>query len=131
MLSAAQAAWTQNTSARIGGVSIWGQAVQVASLTLQLRNLILLQQATRASGQAQVMTYNPAMAVLVGGAKMVADNSVAAPVQLPTYSAIVSALSVAQNAAAIASAPSGPLWPGLASSQQNSAAATGAPTSAQ
>ena len=125
MLSAAQAAWSQNTSARIGGVSIWGQAVQVASLTLQLRNLILLQQATRASGQAQVMTYNPAIAVLVGGAKTVADNSVAAPLQLPTYAAIASALSVAQNAAATASAPSGHLWSGLASSQQNSAS-TGA-----
>ena len=98
-LSAAQAAWSQNTSGRIGGVSIWGQAIQVASLTLQLRNLMLLQQTARASGQAQVMTYNPATAVLVGGAKAVADNSIATPVQLPTYAAIVSALGAAQAAA--------------------------------
>jgi hypothetical protein len=125
-LSAAQAAWSQNTSARIGGVSIWGQAIQVASLTLQLRNLMLLQQAARASGQAQVMTYNAAAAILVGGAPAIADNSITTPAQLPPYTAVAAALSAAQQAAAAAKAPAPPLWPGVTSPQQDLAAATSA-----
>lgn len=104
-LNAAQAAWSQNTSARISGVSIWGQAVQVGSIALQLRNLMLLQQAARASGQVQVMTYNAATAVLVGGAPTIANNSVVSPVQSPSYAAVAAALSAAQKAASVTAAP--------------------------
>lgn len=129
-LSAAQAAWTQNTSARIGGVSIWGQAIQVGSLALQLRNLMLLQQTARASGQAQVMTYNAAAAVLVGSAPVIADNSVATFAQTPTYAAVAAALAAAQKAAATSSA-SPPLWAGVAAPQQDLALAIGAPAASQ
>jgi hypothetical protein len=107
-LSAAQAAWSQNTSARIGGVSIWGQAIQVGSLALQLRNLMLLQQTARASGQAEVMTYNGAAAVLVGGAPAVSENSIITAVQSPTYAAVAAALSASQRAALASPQPHSP-----------------------
>jgi hypothetical protein len=129
-LSAAQAAWSQNTSARIGGVSIWGQAIQVGSLALQLRNLMLLQQTARASGQAQVMTYNAVAAVLVGGARVIADNSVATPAQTPTYAAVAAALTAAQKAA-VTSGASLPLWAGVVAPLQDLASATGAPAASQ
>jgi hypothetical protein len=64
-VNAAQGAWNQNTSARIGAASVWGQAIQTATMALQLRNLILLQQTARASGQASVMTYDATKAALV------------------------------------------------------------------
>lgn len=76
-LSTAQGAWNQNTSARIGGASVWGQAVQTATLALQLRNLMLLQQTARASGQAVVMTYDATRATLVTLAPAATSGSTA------------------------------------------------------
>src|SRR5271163_420095 len=64
-MNAAQGAWNQNTSARIGAASVWGQALQTATVALQLRNLMLLQQTARASGQASVMTYDASKAAFV------------------------------------------------------------------
>ena len=64
-MNAAQGAWNQNTSARIGAASVWGQAMQTATMALQLRNLMLLQQTARASGQASVMTYDASKAAFV------------------------------------------------------------------
>ena len=64
-MNAAQGAWNQNTSARIGAASVWGQAMQTATVALQLRNLMLLQQTARASGQASVMTYDASKAAFV------------------------------------------------------------------
>ena len=64
-MNAAQGAWNQNTSARIGAASVWGQAIQTATVALQLRNLMLLQQTARASGQASVMTYDASKAAFV------------------------------------------------------------------
>jgi hypothetical protein len=64
-ISAAQGAWNQNTSARIGAASVWGQAMQTGTVALQLRNLMLLQQTARASGQASVMTYDASKAAFV------------------------------------------------------------------
>ena len=64
-VTAAQGAWNQNTSARIGAASVWGQAIQTATIALQLRNLILLQQTARASAQSSVLTYDAARAALV------------------------------------------------------------------
>ena len=64
-MNAAQGAWNQNTSARIGVASVWGQAMQTATVALQLRNLMLLQQTARASGQASVMTYDASKAAFV------------------------------------------------------------------
>jgi len=69
-INAAQGAWNQNTSARIGAASVWGQAIQTATIALQLRNLMLLQQTARASGQASVMTYDATKAALVTPAPM-------------------------------------------------------------
>jgi hypothetical protein len=83
-LSAAQAAWNQNTSARIGAASVWGQAIQTAALTLQLRNLMLLQQTARASGQAAVMNYDAAKAALVTVAPAATNNSTASVNFAPT-----------------------------------------------
>ena len=64
-VTAAQGAWNQNTSARIGAASVWGQAIQTATIALQLRNLILLQQTARASAQSSVLTYDAARAAFV------------------------------------------------------------------
>jgi hypothetical protein len=64
-MNTAQGAWNQNTSARIGAASVWGQAMQTATMALQLRNLMLLQQTARASGQASVMTYDASKAAFV------------------------------------------------------------------
>jgi len=76
-LNAAQGAWNQNTSVRIGGASVWGQAIQTATLALQLRNLMLLQQTARASGQAAVMTYDATRATLVTLAPAATSESTA------------------------------------------------------
>ena len=67
-MTAAQGAWNQNTSARIGAAAVWGQAIQTATTALELRNLMLLQQAARASAQASVMTYDATRAALVAPA---------------------------------------------------------------
>ncbi|WP_158816102.1 hypothetical protein [Methylocapsa sp. S129] len=123
-LSAAQSAWNQNTSARIGGASVWGQAIQIGTLAVQLRNLMLLQQTARASGQAQVMTYNAATAVLVNGAPTAPDNSTASVVGAANYAAVAAALSAAQKAASAAPSVSvTPLWAGVAPPQQSLAEA--------
>jgi hypothetical protein len=74
-MSAAQGAWNQNSSARIGAAAVWGQAIQTATVALQLRNLMLLQQAARASGQASIMTYDAAKAALVAPAPTAAIPS--------------------------------------------------------
>ena len=67
-MNAAQGAWNQNTSARVGAASVWGQAIQTATLALQLRNLMLLQQTARASAQASIMAYDATRAALVAPA---------------------------------------------------------------
>ena len=67
-MTAAQGTWNQNTSARIGAASVWGQAIQTATIALQLRNLMLLQQTARASAQSSVMTYDGARSALVNPA---------------------------------------------------------------
>jgi hypothetical protein len=128
-VATAQAAWSQNTGARIGAASIWGQAIQVGSLSLQLRNLMLLQQAAKASGQAQVMTYDAAAAVLVGGAPTVADNSVTTPLQSPNYAAVAEALSAGQKAPAVPASPQ-PHLAGVVP-QRNLASSATAPSASQ
>jgi hypothetical protein len=67
-ITAAQGAWNQNTSTRIGAAAVWGQAIQTATTALELRNLMLLQQAARASAQASVMSYDATRAALVAPA---------------------------------------------------------------
>ena len=83
-LSAAQGAWNQNTSTRIGGAAVWGQAIQTATVALRLRNLMLLQQTARASAQAAVMTYDPAKATLVTVAPSATNASTASVYFTPT-----------------------------------------------
>ena len=65
-LSALDGAWHQNSGARLGSAQVWGQAIQLGTTILQLRQNELLRQAAGASAAAQVMTYAPAKGRLVG-----------------------------------------------------------------
>jgi len=65
-ISALDGAWRQNSGARLGSAQVWGQAIQLGTTMLQLRQSELLRQAAGASAAAQVMTYDPAKARLVG-----------------------------------------------------------------
>ena len=83
-INAAQGAWNQNTSARIGAAAVWGQAIQTATMALQLRNLMLLQQTARASAQASVMTYDATKAALVTPAPLATVPSTTSLYFMPT-----------------------------------------------
>ena len=83
-INAAQGAWNQNTSARIGAAAVWGQAIQTATMALQLRNLVLLQQTARASAQASIMTYDATKAALVSPAPSVTIPSTTSLYFTPT-----------------------------------------------
>ena len=65
-LSALDNGWRQNSGARLGSAAVWGQAIQLGTTLLQLRQNELLRQAAGASAASQVMTYDPTKARLVG-----------------------------------------------------------------
>jgi hypothetical protein len=65
-LSALDNGWRQNSGARLGSAALWGQAIQLGTTMLQLRQNELLRQTAGASAASQVMTYDPAKARLVG-----------------------------------------------------------------
>ena len=69
-----QGAFDQNSSGRLSEASVWGQAVQSGTTTLQLRNQQLLDQAAAASATSNIMDYDKSKARLVDDGKVKSDN---------------------------------------------------------
>lgn len=68
-------AFDQNTSGRLSEASVWGQAVQSGTTTLQLRNQQLLDQSAAASATSNIMDYDKSKARLVDHGKVKSDNT--------------------------------------------------------
>ena len=68
-------AFDQNSSGRLSEASVWGQAVQIGTTTLQLRNQQLLDQTAAASATSNLMDYDTSKARLVDDGKVKSDNT--------------------------------------------------------
>ena len=57
-INSSQGGWDQNSAARLSATGLWNQTAQVAAVTLQLRNQILLSRAMAAAAAAKAMSGN-------------------------------------------------------------------------
>jgi hypothetical protein len=94
-----QGAFDQNSAARLSGASLWGQAVQTGTTTLQLRNQQLQDQNAAASASAAVMEYDASKARLVDDDTSLSDNASKTATSPTTLDEIQAALAKAQAAA--------------------------------
>ena len=100
-----QGGFDQNSAARLAGASVWGQAVQAGTTTLDLRNQQLMDQIARAASAAKVMGYDKTKARLVADGVTLSDNAVATTTDGTTIADIQAQLLAAQTAARAAIAP--------------------------
>lgn len=82
VLALTQAAWNQNSGARINNGLLWNQIIATTSLTAQLLNQRTLNMTAGASSGANALTFNPSIATFVGARGAKDTNTVTIP--LPT-----------------------------------------------
>lgn len=104
-------AWDQNAGARVNTGAAWGQAVQVGTTTMQLRNDALMRDLSEASATAKVMTFDAGEIRLVDDGGTIADNSVARAPVVASTGAVFTELK-AEQAAARPDAGVDELWKG-------------------
>jgi hypothetical protein len=100
-----QGGFDQNSATRLAGASVWGQAVQAGTTTLDLRNQQLMDQIARAASAAKVMGYDKTRARLVADGVTLSDNAVATTTDGTTIADIQAQLLAAQTAARAAIPP--------------------------
>ena len=95
-----QGAFDQNSSDRLSEASVWGQAVQSGTTTLQLRNQQLLDQTVAASATSNIMDYDKLKARLIDGDKVKSDNTESGATDTTNFDAIRQELARLQAEAA-------------------------------
>jgi hypothetical protein len=95
-----QGAFDQNSSVRLSEASVWGQAVQSGTTTLQLRNQQLLDQTAAASATSNIMDYDKSKARLVDDDKVKSDNTESGATDTTNLDAIQQQLAKLQAEAA-------------------------------
>jgi hypothetical protein len=113
-VNTAQGGWDQNSASRMGAASVWGQAIQLGTLILQLRNQALMQRTMASSQTAVVMSYDAAAARLAAAPANGAVNGSVAANQGGNYAANALALAQFQVAAQAHGTPVLALWQGAA-----------------